>query len=157
MITIIQEIALPETLKPDELRAAVRCTLAHQGIEQDRDISIVITNDLKIRELNAKYRGIDQPTDVLAFPIQFGESISDEFLAQEMANNLGDVVLSSERAEAQIKSKPHDIKSELLLLVVHGVLHLLGHDHADQKNKQTMWAAQQEILAEIGLNLELPE
>ena len=157
MITIIQEIGLPETLKTDALRAAVACTLDHQGMDPDKDVSIVITDDSRIQDLNAKYRRVDQPTDVLAFPTNSDATFPDEFIDSEIANYLGDVVLSSERAQAQIESRAHDLRSELLLLIVHGVLHLCGHDHIDQTNKQTMWAAQQEILTILGVSVELPE
>jgi len=87
------------------------------------ELSILITNDAKIRELNYNYREQDKATDVLSFPQ--GEEAIDE----EGIRLLGDVVLSAETAKRQAKEHHLTLDQELMLLTIHGVLHLLGYDH----------------------------
>ena len=124
---------------------AVRAALTHQERLQGVDISVVLTDDRRLHELNREYLGIDAPTDVLSFPAS--ESDPDTG-----APYLGDILISIPRAKAQAKAAGHALDAEVQLLVVHGVLHLLGHDHAKQGEKSKMWKAQAEILAELGLS-----
>jgi probable rRNA maturation factor len=97
-----------------------------------------------MRALNRSYLGIDAPTDVLAFP-------ASELDPETGRRYLGDVLLSLPRAERQAKDAGHGLEAELQLLVVHGVLHLLGYDHASPDEKARMWAAQAEVLGRLGL------
>jgi probable rRNA maturation factor len=110
-------------------------------------LTLVITGDEHIQALNRQYRAIDAPTDVLAFA---DEETTQAFVtAPDEAAYLGDVIISCPRAEAQAQAAGHPLETELQLLVVHGVLHLLGHDHATPAQKRKMWAAQTEILDSI--------
>ena len=88
------------------------------------DLSIVITDDAKLQELNRQYLGSDMPTDVLSFPAEETDPDSGEIY-------LGDILISLPRASEQASAGGHPVEDELQLLVVHGALHLLGHDHAD--------------------------
>ncbi len=125
------------------LRRAALATLRHQGIEGAAELTLVITGDEAVRRLNRSYRGVDAPTDVLSF----GNEEQDGFVtAPDAPRYLGDVIVSFPRAEAQAAQAGHAVGDELRLLVVHGVLHLLGHDHAEAGEKDVMWAAQEEIL-----------
>ena len=108
------------------------------------DLSVVLTDDQQLRELNRDYLGIDAPTDVLSFPASEKDPESGEAY-------LGDILISVERAAQQAEAAGHPVEAELQLLVVHGVLHLLGHDHAEPEEKARMWAAQSEILKSLGL------
>jgi probable rRNA maturation factor len=108
-------------------------------------LTIVVTGDGSMRRLNRTYRGLDAPTDVLAFGSEENDA---EFLPPQASCYLGDVVISFPTAEAQAQSAGHPVGVELQLLTVHGVLHLLGHDHADPEEKATMWAAQEDILGQ---------
>lgn len=128
------------------LRAAVQKTLAHQQFPVNAEVTLVITADDEIRQLNRQYRGLDKPTDVLSF----GETAFDVKVAPEERVYLGDVIISYPRAEAQAAAAGHATADELVLLAVHGVLHLLGHDHATKSDKRKMWEAQDAILAELG-------
>jgi probable rRNA maturation factor len=101
-----------------------------------------------MRELNRIYRGVDATTDVLAF----GTEEADAFAfatPPEASQYLGDVIVSFPQAEAQAQAAGHPVEAELQLLTVHGVLHLLGHDHALPGEKALMWAAQSEILQQL--------
>jgi probable rRNA maturation factor len=134
------------------LREAALKTLAHENISSRAGLTIAVTGDDEIRALNRRYRGVDAPTDVLAF----SEGADARFAAApgEPAY-LGDVIISYPRAEAQAYSGPHRVTDELLLLVVHGVLHLVGHDHAKPDEKHKMWAAQAHVLRELGAQVKL--
>ena len=127
---------------PALLRKAARAALAQQAVRSGVELSIVITGNAQLRALNREFRHIDAPTDVLAFA-------TDERPAPG-AHYLGDVVISYTQARGQAKRCEHPVEAELQLLVVHGVLHLLGHDHYTRAEKTRMWQAQTEILRSIG-------
>lgn len=101
------------------------------------DLSVVFARDALVRELNASYRDVDAPTDVLAFATcdgpEPGGGDPDELEVQ-----LGDVVISVDRALDQARRYRKTVESELLKLVAHGVLHLLGHDHETSKERTRM-------------------
>jgi probable rRNA maturation factor len=106
--------------------------------------TLVITGDEGIWELNRDYRGVDAPTDVLAFSAR--EEAGDFVAAPEASEYLGDVIVSYPRAVAQAREQGHPAEQELNLLIVHGILHLLGYDHAEEEEKAAMWARQEAIL-----------
>lgn len=141
MIHIESKFNLPDEL----LERAARAVLTHQKRSPDSDLSIVLTDDKRLHELNRDYLGIDAPTDVLSFP-------ASESDPETGAPYLGDILISIPRAKAQAKAAGHALDADVQLLVVHGVLHLLGHDHAKPREKSKMWKAQAEILAELGLS-----
>lgn len=120
------------------------------GVEQV-ELTIALEFDEQLLRLNRDFLGIDEVTDVLSFP-------ADEFDPDSQSRYLGDVIISFHQAERQAQVAGHTTLSELQLLVVHGVLHLLGHDHADEEQKEIMWKLQSEILEEIGCEIrQLPE
>lgn len=135
------------------LREAAAKTLAHENLEGDAELTIAITDDDEIHALNRKHRGVDAPTDVLSFA-EAATGASFVSAPGEPAY-LGDVVISFPRAEAQASIGGHPVTSELTLLVIHGVLHLLGHDHAKAREKRKMWAVQEEILRELGVQIKI--
>jgi probable rRNA maturation factor len=126
------------------LENAARAALEQQSVSLDSELSIVLSDDDQLRALNRDYLGIDAPTDVLSFP-------ASETDPETGARYLGDILISIPRAARQARAMGHDVQSEVQLLVVHGVLHLLGHDHARAEDKARMWAAQAEVLARLGL------
>jgi probable rRNA maturation factor len=126
------------------LEEAAKTALRQQAAPAETDLTIVITNDEQLRELNRQYRHIDAPTDVLSFPADFIDPDNE-------LPYLGDILISYERANTQASAAGHSTEAELQLLVVHGVLHLLGHDHADPEEKTQMWSDQSEILRQLGL------
>jgi probable rRNA maturation factor len=131
------------------LEHAAQQVLQYAHTDKDTDVSIVLADDDKLRELNQQFLGMDIPTDVLAFP--GGETDPDT-----RAYYLGDVILSYPRALAQAVAGGHPVEAELQLLVVHGMLHLLGHDHTGPDEKAAMWAAQAEILSLLGCPISGP-
>lgn len=137
-----------ENLQGDQartLRAAALQALRQASIKE-AELTLVYTDDQSVRSLNREHRGEDRVTDVLAFPM--GEANPDSGL-----NYLGDVVISIPQAARQADDAGHALLGELALLTIHGVLHLVGYDHADPEAKATMWAAQDRALRELDLHI----
>jgi probable rRNA maturation factor len=108
----------------------------------DKSLTILISEDEQLRQLNRQFREIDEPTDVLSFP---GGDLDPD----SGTTYLGDIALSFPRAAEQAVVAGHPVEAELRLLVVHGVLHLLGYDHTEPEEEKRMWAAQEQILAKL--------
>ena len=115
------------------IRRVVRGTLKREA--KDGEVSIVLTDNEYIRELNRKYRSVDRTTDVLSFPM-------DEEV-------LGDIVISLEKAEEQALTYRESLENEIGRLLIHGILHLLGYDDSSKGRLKKMHARQEEILKEI--------
>jgi len=90
----------------------------------NQEVSILLTGDLDIRRLNHEFRNIDQPTDVLSFPQDAEEDPS--FPGEKF---LGDIAVSLDTAKAQANEHGLEFQEEIILLLIHGILHLLGYDH----------------------------
>jgi probable rRNA maturation factor len=129
-------------LDPAVLRAAARAALAQQGAPAPSDLTLMIAGDGELRALNREFLGHDRPTDVLSFPSREPNPANGRLY-------LGDIAISFPQARAGAGRGGHPVKAELQLLVVHGVLHLLGHDHAKTAEKTLMWAAQAAILSAL--------
>ena len=126
----------------DALEVAAQETLYHSRASVDVELTIVLGSDDLLHAMNQEYLEIDAPTDVLSFPSEFTDPDSE-------ATYLGDIVISVPRAMVQAESGQHPLKDELQLLVVHGVLHLRGYDHAEAEDRLSMQAAQDAILKEL--------
>jgi probable rRNA maturation factor len=126
-------------------------------ISETAECAIVLTDDEEIRGLNAEWRGIDESTDVLSFAMQEAE---DAALTPDV---LGDVVVSVQTATRLVEAGVHrervypaehsattwGLGEELLFLIVHGVLHLLGHDHAEREEEAEMREEERRIVAHV--------
>lgn len=151
--------AYMERVDSERIEHAVGATLARMGVE-DAELSVIITSDEAVQTLNRDYRGIDAPTDVLSFAAQdendddlatgSAPEMPDELRA-EVERQLGDVIIAFPYAERQAARFGNSAADEVLLLAVHGTLHLLGHDHGTPDEEAEMWALQEEILAEYGV------
>lgn len=129
------------------LTKTARATLGHQNAPEPGVLTLRLTGDALLRKLNREFIGKDYATDVLSFP-------ADEVTG--MRRYFGDVVISIPRARMQAKAGGHPLTAELQLLIVHGILHLLGHDHATRREKAKMWKAQAEILTQLKAPLTAP-
>jgi len=107
------------------------------------ELSIALMDDATIAELNQRYRGVSRPTDVLAFPLQEGED------ADRGGSLLGDVVISVETAKRQAQRAHRGLDFIVARLLVHGTLHLLGHDHQDDVEARRMGAEERRLLEAI--------
>ena len=140
MINIKSKYDFPASL----IERAVQAALTNQKESMDANLSVVLTDNRRIRKLNRDYLGVDAPTDVLSFP-------ASESDPETGARYIGDILISVPYAAKGAKQAGNSLEAELQLLVVHGVLHLLGHDHAKPKEKAKMWKAQAKILESLGL------
>jgi probable rRNA maturation factor len=102
------------------------------------DLSIVFARDEFVRSLNLAYRGADRPTDVLAFAMLDAVGAGERGAARGPESVLGDVVISADRAAVQARRFKRTVDHEILKLVAHGVLHLLGHDHERADDRRAM-------------------
>ncbi|MBN9241294.1 MAG: rRNA maturation RNase YbeY [Mesorhizobium sp.] len=126
---------------------AVAATFAELGSSRpgESELGVVFTDDARIRELNAGWRGKDKATNVLSFPA------FPETKAGPLPPMLGDIVLAAETvaAEAALEGKPLD--NHISHLVVHGLLHLLGHDHETEAEAEEMETLERRILARLAI------
>jgi probable rRNA maturation factor len=151
-IEIDEEI--DETIDEAAIQSAVAATLRRVGVA-DAAVTIVLTTDDYVRSLNAQYRGIDAPTDVLSFAAH--DNVVDapalavaEEAAAEIRHFLGDLVIAYPYVVRQAAYYNNSVIAELQLLAVHGTLHLLGYDHDDERSEDVMWSLQEEVLAQFG-------
>lgn len=121
---------------------ALACEAASDGAA----LTVLLTDDAYLQELNRHYRGEDRPTDVLSFPA--GEPMPG---SENSLGYLGDIAISVSLAEKQAAAKGHAAEAELQLLTIHGVLHLLGYDHLEPDEKTVMWQAQANVLRNLDL------
>lgn len=139
------------TLISDEiLQNAAQKALQLSQLEDMPSLSIKITGNQEIQELNTSYRGIEKVTDVLSFE-------ADYFDPDLETRYLGDVVISYTQAADQAKKRGHPVVSELQLLVIHGVLHLSGYDHGSAQDREVMWKVQKQALDELGLDIQIED
>lgn len=129
------------------LETAVLTTLQHVAQAGDYALTLVLAGNDAVRQLNRDYLGYDKPTDVLSFPA--GDPMPG--MPDDEPVYLGDLIVAVPVALQQARQNGHSLLDELMLLVVHGVLHLLGHDHADLDEKAAMWGAQTAVLDTLGL------
>ncbi len=140
------------------LRRCIEGALKCQGVQVPCEINVLITDNQGIQTINQASRGIDQPTDVLSFPMfQLTPGVLPEDWSEYVDPDtgrvpLGDMAISLERVKAQAKEYGHSNRRELAYLAVHSVLHLLGYDHMDEgQQKAQMRAREETIMAALGL------
>lgn len=135
-----------------QIKRAVKKTLRINQIRPAScELTIKITGIEEIKALNQTYRNIDAPTDVLSFE-------SDQTLPDSGKTYLGDIILSYPIAVQQAQTAGHSVLVEILVLVIHGSLHLLGYDHGTPEERTAMWNMQDSIFARINIHpRQLPE
>lgn len=152
-----EQVALPvDTLRWIRLAEAV---LAEEDVRGETEVSLLFVDEATIADLNARFLGKDEPTDVLAFPIDeepveggrspdsggSGPGFSRE--PDEAPTLLGDVVICPVVAARNAPEHAGTFDDEVALLVVHGLLHLMGMDHEDQDEAEAMEARERQLLA----------
>jgi len=124
----------------NRLRSRAKSISAAAGID-DSEVCVLLVSNARIHSLNREWRGLDKPTDVLSFPQNEGD------FAELHSNVLGDVVISVEQADHQRSTRT--LLDEVTHLLIHGVLHLLGHDHAEKEETRIMQAEETRIWASL--------
>ncbi len=132
-------------VEADDLVAQAEFVCARLGLHPEVELSVSLVDVEEITELHVRWMDLPGPTDVLSFPM-------DELVApgpgeQGQPGVLGDIVICPEIARAQGDAAGHGLDGELQLLLTHGILHLLGHDHAEPEEHAVMFGLQDQLLA----------
>jgi probable rRNA maturation factor len=140
------EINNESALKVDEVRVLALATFAldYMHLHPDTDLAIVFVDEPAMEVLHVQWMDEPGPTDVLSFPMDELRPGSEGQLTP--AGLLGDIVVCPQVAAAQAETAGHETINEVLLLTTHGVLHLLGFDHAEPEEEKEMFGLQREIL-----------
>ena len=142
-------------LEPGWLQSIATEVLVAEDCAPESELGLVITGQARMRELNLVHLGIDEPTDVLSFPMfedveSPEESDMPAFISPpDGAVHYGEVIISFPQAFLQAEEHGHPVKKEVATLIVHGVLHLLGYDHDAPEPEQRMREREAEILKRI--------
>lgn len=139
------------------IQRAISAALREEKVPDDCEVSVLLTDNEGIHELNRDYRGVDRPTDVLSFPAN--ELSPGEFDADLCERDpetgrvfLGDMAISLEKCETQAEEFGHSFERELMYLTVHSTLHLLGYDHVDEAEmKRQMRGREDVIMSRLGI------
>lgn len=144
-----------EAIAEEWIRRVVEETLSREGrLQQPMEVGVVVGDDALLQELNQRYRGIDEPTDVLSFALTEPASPSLEesvtfVTPPDGMLHLGEVIISYPRALEQARESRWPVQDELGFLLIHGVLHLLGYDHEEEAEAARMRSRESEIWASL--------
>lgn len=131
-----------------KIREIIKKVLQQLKTNEQIEVSILFTTDKFIKSLNEKYRGINEPTDVLAFSLQEGILKSPEVDENKL---LGDIIISTETAQRQAHILNHNVEKEIIILLIHGLLHLIGYDHERDIDNKIMRKREDELLKTFDL------
>jgi probable rRNA maturation factor len=159
-ISILVEAPFRGRLDRRALRRLAVRVLRAEGVLPPADVGLVVADDGTLRELNRRYRGLDEPTDVLSFghqpasrpfdpstKLRAGRLRTQPFVTPpDGVRRLGEVILSYPTAERQAREARRSVQEEAAHLVVHGLLHLLGYDHAEPEDERRMRAREDALL-----------
>ncbi len=153
-INVLIEKQPGEGLDESWFLAVTEEALKTQGIHRGVELGLLLTGQEKIRELNKTYRDTDKATDVLAFPLAPvyipGREPEEDFVSPpDGLKHLGEVVISYPQAQQQAAERGHSLKKELATLIIHGILHLLGYDHSEDKDEIEMKDRESLILKDL--------
>ena len=140
-------------------KKVVEACLDYEQCPYEAEVSILLTDNEQIRQINQEYRGIDAPTDVLSFPAidydtpsdfsKLEESLAEYFHPETGELLLGDIVISLERAMSQAQEYGHSLMRELAFLTTHSMFHLFGYDHMEEEERKRMEDKQKEVLEQL--------
>ncbi len=143
-------------------KKVAEAVLESEGCKYEVEISLIITDDEGIREMNSEFRNIDRPTDVLSFPnVSYDEpgdfSVIEgdqkvDLLNPDSGNIIfGDIVINEDRVKSQAEEYGHSMKREFAFLVAHSMLHLCGYDHMEEDEAKVMEQKQRDVLNRLGI------
>lgn len=142
-------------------KKVVEACLDYENCPYEAEVSILLTNNDEIRQLNNEFRGMDKPTDVLSFPlVEYSEpgnfddledSLQDCFHPETGELVLGDIVISIERAKSQAEEYGHTLEREIAFLTAHSMFHLFGYDHMEDEERLLMEEKQNNVLDKLAI------
>lgn len=146
----------------ENIKNVIEYALKEEKVNIDTEVSVIFVDNEEIREINKEHRNMDKSTDVLSFPMldyPDGKVYKDAYKDNKFSSSdlddgklvIGDIVLSIEKAKEQSEGFGHSFLRELCYLTVHSVLHLLGYDHMEEEEKQTMRKREEEILEKFNI------
>ncbi|MCR5083598.1 MAG: rRNA maturation RNase YbeY [Parasporobacterium sp.] len=145
------------------IEKVIDSALEAEGCPYEAEVSVTITDNASIQEINKLQRNIDSPTDVLSFPfleyeipgnfdfLEDDDLVSAYFNPDSGELTLGDIVISYEKVLSQAEEYGHEIKRELAFLVAHSMMHLFGYDHETEEEAKEMFAKQEAVLSKLGI------
>lgn len=142
MLTVKTRQTLRKELDKKRLQNTSSTALRFLGYETEPDVTLQITDDQTIQEYNLMYRGVDEATDVLSFENGYTDPENGRL-------HLGDILISFETAKRQAAIRNLDMMAEIEMLLVHGILHLAGMDHASRSEWEEMSTLQDAILTNL--------
>lgn len=144
------------------LEGTAQRVLALESPAPEAKVSVIVSSDQVVRDLNKRHRGLDENTDVLAFSFSHQGEYHGEHkpspqpdervnfvLPPGETESLGEVVISYPQAKRQAAQSGHPVLKELAILLTHGLLHLLGHDHAEPEKESVMRRIEAQVLAQV--------
>lgn len=143
-----KKVRIPTGLRMLVRRACI-AVLREEKFEGNAEVCVTFVDNEEIHRLNREFREKDSATDVLSFPL--GENGIYDVNPDTGAKQLGDVVISLERAEEQAAEFGHSLQREVCYLTVHSMLHLLGYDHMEPDEKAVMRKKEEGVMSQIGL------
>ncbi len=158
-IDILFDEGFEDCLDEKWLHGIIEAVLKAESAGDNIEMSLLVTGQERIHQLNRDYRKIDKPTDVLSFAMQdeLPSEDGDDFafiIPSYGTKQLGEVIISFPQAVIQAEEHNHSVKKEVAILTIHGVLHLLGYDHIEDDEADIMEAREKIILESITGNLE---
>lgn len=145
-------------------KTVVEAVLDYAGCPYEAEVSLTLTTDEEICEINRQQRGIDAPTDVLSFPMtQYPVPGNFDFLEEEQADcfhpesgelMLGDIVISVSHVQKQAEQYGHSVLREYAFLIAHSMFHLIGYDHMTPEDAAKMENMQEEVLSKLNITRE---
>ncbi len=142
------------------LREMIAGTLEYENCPYEAEVTVVLTDNEGIQQVNKEFRDIDNPTDVLSFPMleydapsdfqDVEESFADCFNPETGELMLGDIMISVDKVEEQANAYGHSMERELAFLTAHSMLHLCGYDHMEEEERMVMEEKQRRILEHMG-------
>ena len=166
MTFFVEKETETKTVEDEEalLRDVAASVCEFENCPYEISVNLLVTDDEGIREYNKQFRGLDNPTDVLSFPLVDYEQPADfslvqkepaAYLDQETGELiLGDIVINADHVLSQAKEYGHSPKREFAFLLVHSFLHLFGYDHMEKEEEEEMFRRQEQVLLRMGITRE---
>ena len=142
-VKIMVESMFAEQIAERSLAEQANKVLAAERVAPGSELSVFVTGDETIRDLNRRFRHVDEPTDVLSFGLDDGPAFATP---PDSANQVGEVVISFPTALQQARDAGHGVELEMLHLLTHGILHILGYDHETPDDARKMQAKEELLL-----------